>query len=190
MLGAMGARLTLAAGDGEALDDLARQIAEAGGVVQTVNRRPDSVEDTEAIIEQAVDTFGSVDMLIVASGLQPAWLHPRAATGGLGEGHECQRSWSVADGQGVRQAGHRPGEQAAKFCSSHRCEAVTAITSGYTAYCASKGATECNDPGAGDRMGTVRVSPSMRSHRPCSDRESRRGCSPTMSSDAPHENGV
>ena len=71
-LGAMGAKLTLASGGAKPLDDLARRITEAGGVAQTVNRRPDSIEDAEAIVERGVDAFGSVDLLVVASGFNQA----------------------------------------------------------------------------------------------------------------------
>jgi NAD(P)-dependent dehydrogenase (short-subunit alcohol dehydrogenase family) len=72
----MGAKLTLASGSAEPLTDLARRITEAGGVAQTINRRPNGVEDAEAIVEQAVDAFGSVDLLVIASGFnQPGFIH-------------------------------------------------------------------------------------------------------------------
>ena len=71
-LGAMGAKLTLASASTEPLADLAQRITEAGGVAQTINRRPNGPEDAEAIVERAMETFGSVDLLVVASGFNQA----------------------------------------------------------------------------------------------------------------------
>jgi len=140
-LGAMGARLTLASGDAEALTGIARGITDAGGVAQTVNRRPNGPEDAEAIIEQGVDTFGSVDLLVVASGYnQPGFIHKQS----LEEWENVMNAnvrgpWLMAKAFGKRAIDQGTGGKVL-FVSSVRGRHGN--YSGYTAYCTSKGATD------------------------------------------------
>jgi NAD(P)-dependent dehydrogenase (short-subunit alcohol dehydrogenase family) len=68
-LAAAGARLTLAAGGAEQLDRIAEEASRAGAEVETVNRRHDSEVDAEAMVEAAVARHGSLDIVVVASGM-------------------------------------------------------------------------------------------------------------------------
>src|ERR1700684_911063 len=67
-LGALGAKLLLASGSTEELDTVIEDVREAGGHVESIVRRPDSLEDAEAVLQAALDAFGRVDRLVVASG--------------------------------------------------------------------------------------------------------------------------
>jgi NAD(P)-dependent dehydrogenase (short-subunit alcohol dehydrogenase family) len=74
-LGALGCKLLLASGSAEPLAEVAAEVAAVGGEAKTLVRRPDSLEDAEAIVNAAVDAFGKVDTLVVASGLnKPAMI--------------------------------------------------------------------------------------------------------------------
>src|SRR5882757_5495976 len=68
-LGALGARLTLASGDGEAAAELSDGIEAAGGTAQHLSMRPGSLEEAEAMVAAAVDAYGGIDQLVVASGM-------------------------------------------------------------------------------------------------------------------------
>lgn len=140
-LGAMGAKLTLASGDGESLADLARRITEAGGVAQTVNRRPNSLEDAEAIVERGVDAFGSVDLLVVASGFnQAGFIHEQdLADWEKVMDANVRGAWLMAQAFGKRALDQKTGGKVL-FISSVRGRHGN--FSGYTAYCTSKGATD------------------------------------------------
>lgn len=146
-LASLGARLVLASGSAEelaAVADEAREAADGssrGGEVVTVNRRPSSTADTEAMVGEARSRFGGLDMLAVASGMnRPSFIHEMSeedwqavldanATG-------AWRACKAAGAYWIEQ--HRPGK--VLLISSVRGRAGN--YSGYTAYCASKGATD------------------------------------------------
>src|SRR5207302_684378 len=68
-LGALGGKLLLASGTGNELDEVAAEVREVGGEVETIVRRPDKLEDAKAMLDAALGRFGRVDQLIVASGM-------------------------------------------------------------------------------------------------------------------------
>ena len=67
-LGAAGANITLAGGNVVALEELADDPALAGHVA-IARYRPDTPADAEAIVRSAVNAFGQVDGMLVASGM-------------------------------------------------------------------------------------------------------------------------
>lgn len=140
-LGAMGAKLTLASGSAESLADVARRITEAGGVAQTITRRSDDLEDAEAIIEQAVNAYGSVDLLVIASGFnQPGFIHEQdPADWETVMDANVRGAWLMAKAFGKRALEQGTGGKVLLISS---VRGRHGNTSGYTAYCTSKGATD------------------------------------------------
>ena len=140
-LGAMGAKLTLASGSAEPLADLARRITEAGGVAQTINRRPNGVEDAEAIVERGVDAFGAVDLLVVASGFnQAGFIHEQdLADWETVMDANVRGAWLMAQAFGKRALDQGTGGKVLLISS---VRGRHGNYSGYTAYCTSKGATD------------------------------------------------
>ena len=67
-LGALGARLLLVSGSAGALAGVAEEARKAGGEVATLARRPDTQDDTDAMISAARAAYGHVDSVLVASG--------------------------------------------------------------------------------------------------------------------------
>ncbi|MEE8139684.1 MAG: SDR family NAD(P)-dependent oxidoreductase, partial [Alphaproteobacteria bacterium] len=67
-LGALGANLMLASGNEEALETVAKEVVEVGGKAATIVRRPETLEDAEAIRDGALENFGAVKMLAIGSG--------------------------------------------------------------------------------------------------------------------------
>src|SRR5258708_38303033 len=68
-LGALGGKLVLASGSKGELDEVAAEVREAGGEAEAIVRRPDSLEDANAMLDTALKRFGRVDQLVVASGM-------------------------------------------------------------------------------------------------------------------------
>src|SRR5437763_414024 len=68
-LGALGGKLMLASGSRNELDSVAAEVREVGGEVATLARRPDSLDDANAMLDAALARFGRVDQLGVASGV-------------------------------------------------------------------------------------------------------------------------
>ncbi|HEY1720657.1 MAG TPA: SDR family oxidoreductase [Magnetospirillaceae bacterium] len=140
-LGALGGKLVLVSGSEEELKQVAEDVKEAGGEAITVVRRPDSLEDAQAMLQAGIDAFGRVDQLVVASGTNKA-----------GFIHELD----YEDWQAVMDANVRGAWFMAKAVGTHWIEQkikgkvllMSSVRgrhgniSGYTGYCASKGATD------------------------------------------------
>jgi NAD(P)-dependent dehydrogenase (short-subunit alcohol dehydrogenase family) len=67
-LGYAGAKLVVTAGNADTLAELGKELQAANIEAVEVARRPDTEEDCETIVTAAVDAYGRVDILVVASG--------------------------------------------------------------------------------------------------------------------------
>jgi NAD(P)-dependent dehydrogenase (short-subunit alcohol dehydrogenase family) len=140
-LTALGGKVLLASGTKSELEEVAAEVRELGGEPATVVRRPDSLEDAEAMLDAALATFGHVDHLVVASGFsKPGFI----------------QDLDYEDWQAVMDANVRGPWFMAKAVGSYWIERkvrgkVVLMSSvrgrhgnysGYTGYCTSKGATD------------------------------------------------
>lgn len=140
-LGSLGAKLVLASGSQTELEAVLAEVKEVGGEAIAINRRPDTLDDAEAMLKAGLDAFGRVDLLLIASGTNKAGFIQDQA---------------YEDWQNVMDANVRGAWLMAKAVGSYwikesiKGKAVLISStrgrhgnfSGYTAYCASKGATD------------------------------------------------
>jgi NAD(P)-dependent dehydrogenase (short-subunit alcohol dehydrogenase family) len=140
-LGALGGKLVLVSGSEAELMEVKAEVAAVGGEAATFVRRPDSVEDANAIREFALKSFGQIDQLVIASGYNKA---------GFIQDMEYE------DWQAVMDANVRGAWLMAKAIGGYWIEKdikgkmlmMSSVRgrhgniSGYTAYCTSKGATD------------------------------------------------
>lgn len=140
-LGALGAKLLLASGSAEELNAVVRDVREAGGDAASLVRRPDSIEDAEAILKAACAAFGRVDQLVVASGTNKAGFIDKQSY------EEWQRvmdanvrgPWLMAKAVGTYWINEGIKGKVVLMSSTRGRHGNF---SGYTAYCSSKGATD------------------------------------------------
>jgi NAD(P)-dependent dehydrogenase (short-subunit alcohol dehydrogenase family) len=140
-LGALGGKLMLVSGTKNELDEVATEVEEVGGEATTMVRRPDSLEDANAMLDAALNAYGRVDQLVVASGMnKPGFI----------------QDLKYEDWQAVMDANVRGIWFMAKAVGSYWIEnkvrgkmlTMSSVRgrhgnfSGYTGYCASKGATD------------------------------------------------
>jgi NAD(P)-dependent dehydrogenase (short-subunit alcohol dehydrogenase family) len=140
-LGSLGAKLTLAAGDGAAVAALSEKIESAGGTAHHLEMRPETIEQAEAIVDAAVAAYGRVDQLVVASGFnQPGFIEemPPEEWQGVMDAN-VTGAWLMAKAFGQRAIANGGGGKVL-FMSSVRGRHGN--YSGYTAYCSSKGAID------------------------------------------------
>ncbi|MDC7785026.1 SDR family oxidoreductase [Rhodoplanes sp. TEM] len=142
MLAALDVDVTLAGGSVKELAEVAAEVESlGGGRCITVPRRPDTLEDAQAMLDAALAAFGRVDQLVIASGYNKAgFIHEMA----------------YEDWQKVMDANVRGAWFMAKAVGTHFIEKqvkgkvllMSSVrgrhgnVSGYTAYCTSKGATD------------------------------------------------
>src|SRR5262249_43020232 len=68
-LGALGGKLVLASGGEDGLDVGDARVRAVSGAGESMVRRPDSLDDSKAMLDAALKRFGRVDQLVVASGM-------------------------------------------------------------------------------------------------------------------------
>ena len=68
-LGNAGAKLTIAAGNGDSLNELEQELANTGSEVAAIAKRPNTETDCVEIVKTAVSAYGGIDILVVASGI-------------------------------------------------------------------------------------------------------------------------
>ena len=139
-LGSLGAKLVLVSGSKDELEAVAAEVKEIGADYRTLVARPDSLNDAQAMLKTALDAYGRLDQLVVASGMNKAGFIQDLA---------------YEDWQRVMDANVRGPWFMAKAMGSYWIEnkvrgkmlLMSSVRgrhgnySGYTGYCTSKGAT-------------------------------------------------
>lgn len=145
VLAGAGAKLVLAAGNAAALEETAAACRALGAEVRTVLRRPTTEADCAAIVDEATAGFDALDILVVASGLNdpcPIVDMPLDRFEGVMDGN-VNSAWLLcrAFGQRVIPRG-RAGRGTAKVVLMSSARGKLGHPAGYSAYCASKAATD------------------------------------------------
>lgn len=140
-LGALGNKLVLASGSADELADVVAEVEEVGGEAVSIQRRPDSLEDAEAIRALALEKFGRIDQLVIASGYNKAgfiqdlsyedWQAVMDAN--------VRGAWFMAKAIGTWWIDN---EVKGKMLMMSSVRGRHGNISGYTGYCTSKGATD------------------------------------------------
>jgi NAD(P)-dependent dehydrogenase (short-subunit alcohol dehydrogenase family) len=140
-LGSLGVKLLLASGTKDELDEVAAEVRDTGGECTTLVRRPDSLEDAQAMLKAAIDAYGRVDHLVVASGFNKAgfiqdlsyetWQSVMDAN--------VRGPWFMAKAVGTYWIDNNIRGKALLMSS---VRGRHGNVSGYTGYCTSKGATD------------------------------------------------
>ncbi len=140
-LGSLGANLVLASGSKDELDEVGREVRYLGGKVHTVNLRTASLDDTDRMVQEACDAFGGLDLLVVASGMnQPGFIQDMT--------EDTFHAVMDANVYGAWRACKSVGSYWIRESRRGKVLLMSSVRgrhgnySGYTAYCASKGATD------------------------------------------------
>jgi NAD(P)-dependent dehydrogenase (short-subunit alcohol dehydrogenase family) len=141
VLAGAGANVVLSASNAAELQKVADACKELGGKTEIVAKRPSSEANCDAIVKAAVDRFGRLDILVVASGLNKVSKivdQPAADFLEIIDANVTQ-SWLMARAAG-RQMIKQGGGGKVILMSSAR--GLLGHPAGYTAYCASKSAVD------------------------------------------------
>jgi NAD(P)-dependent dehydrogenase (short-subunit alcohol dehydrogenase family) len=140
-LAGAGAKLVLVAGTRKALDAVAEACRKAGAEVEAINRRADSDAACRAVVDAAVERFGRVDILVVASGKnivsKIAEMTPEQFLDVMDV--NVTQSWLMARAAGARMLKQGEGGKVILMSSAR---GLLGHPAGYTAYCASKSAID------------------------------------------------
>lgn len=146
ILAGAGCNLVLAAGNQAALDEIADECRAMGADVTTLNSRPSDEAVCDAMVAAAVKAYGGLDILVVASGMNKVALindmEPKTFTDVMDA--NVTQSWLLARAA----AGQMKAQVAAGTHTGGKIVLVSSARgllghpAGYTAYCASKAATD------------------------------------------------
>jgi NAD(P)-dependent dehydrogenase (short-subunit alcohol dehydrogenase family) len=140
-LAAAGSNVVICAGGAEALKKVGAECERLGGTVESVAKRPNSEANCDAIVKAAVDRFGRVDILVVASGINKvSKIVDQKAEDFLDVmDANVTQSWLMsraAARQMLKQG------QGGKIILMSSARGLLGHPAGYTAYCASKSAVD------------------------------------------------
>jgi NAD(P)-dependent dehydrogenase (short-subunit alcohol dehydrogenase family) len=140
-LGRAGARLTLAAGNSDELAKLSQELTAEGIESSEIARRSNSEADAQAIVERAVNAFGGVDILVVASGMNDVSPIVDMAPERFARVMQAnvEGAWLIARAAGRQMIAQAKGGKVV-FTSSARGK--LGHPAGYSAYCTSKSAVD------------------------------------------------
>lgn len=153
VLAGAGCKLILTAGKKAELDAICKEV---GGEVLSINIRPSSEENCNSIVAQAVEKFGRVDILVVASGKNDvSKIHEMAPARFLDVmDANVTQSWLMAKAvttQMLKQGG------GGKIVLMSSARGLLGHPAGYTAYCASKSAVDGITKALGCELGPVGI---------------------------------
>ena len=150
-LAGAGCNLLLAAANNDALINTKKHCIELGANVESENVRPDNEEICNGLVAKAVEKFGSIDILIIASGLNiVSKIDEMSLEDFLQviDGNVTQ-SWICAKAVAKQMKIQKSGKII--FMSSAR--GLLGHPAGYTAYCASKSAVDGMTKALGCELG-------------------------------------
>lgn len=146
ILAGAGCDVVLAAGNATALKEVARKCQALGARVALVNSRPKTESDCDAMVEAAVDAFGRLDILVIASGMNKVDKIEEMEPSTFNEVVDANltQSWllSRAACKRMKMQNHRSGRSSGKVVLVSSARGLLGHPAGYTAYCASKSAVD------------------------------------------------
>jgi NAD(P)-dependent dehydrogenase (short-subunit alcohol dehydrogenase family) len=154
-LAGAGCRLALAAGNADALNTIAGECRALGADVVELNSRPETEQACQAMVESAVEAFGRLDILVVASGMNKVAKIDEMAPeifNGVMDANVTQ-SWLIARAA-TRQMKRQGGGKIVLMSSAR---GLLGHPAGYTAYCASKSAVDGMTRALGCELGATGI---------------------------------
>lgn len=140
-LGSAGAKLLITAGNGEKLAELKTELTNANVDAEAAQGRPDSEANCDKILNRAVEVYGGIDILVVASGMNDvspiADMSPERFQKVMMANVEGY--WLIARAVGRQLIEQGQGGKVV-FTSSARGK--LGHPAGYSAYCTSKSAVD------------------------------------------------
>ena len=156
VLAGAGCRLVLVAGNAEALEAIADETRGIGAEVAKVNARPSDESACQAMVAEAVSAFGSLDILVVASGQNKVAKIDEMPVETFTDVMDANvtQSWMLAKAATVQMKAQGTGGKIVLVSSAR---GLLGHPAGYTAYCASKAAVDGITKALGCELGPTGI---------------------------------
>ncbi|MEM8653356.1 MAG: SDR family oxidoreductase [Pseudomonadota bacterium] len=152
-LSGAGAKVVLAAGNADAMAEVA---ATCTGETHQINARPDSEDTCAALVAETVNTFGRIDILVVASGMNKVAKIGDMAPDTFAAVMDANvtQSWLMARAASTQMQAQGDGGKIVLMSSAR---GLLGHPAGYTAYCASKAAVDGITKALGCELGPTGI---------------------------------
>ncbi|CUJ81561.1 3-oxoacyl-[acyl-carrier-protein] reductase FabG [Shimia thalassica] len=155
ILAGAGCKLVLVAGNQTALDEIAKECRDMGADVTAINTRPTDEDICNGLVAQAVQAYGKLDILVVASGMNKVALindmAPETFTSVMDA--NVNQTWLLSRAA----AGQMKKQGSGKIVLVSSARGLLGHPAGYTAYCASKAATDGLTKALGCELGAAGI---------------------------------
>jgi NAD(P)-dependent dehydrogenase (short-subunit alcohol dehydrogenase family) len=156
ILAGAGAKLVLVAGNQEALNEIAEECRGMGADVTAINTRPTDEVICADMVAQTVAAYGKLDILVVASGMNKVALindmSPETFQSVMDA--NVTQSWLLARAAAAQMKSQGNGGKIVLVSSAR---GLLGHPAGYTAYCASKAATDGLTKALGCELGATGI---------------------------------
>lgn len=156
ILAGAGCKLALAAGNAQALADIASECRDLGAEVLELNARPSDEAACDQLIADTVAEFGALNTLVVASGMNKVALINDMAADTFTDVMDANvtQTWLLARSA----AGQMKAQgQGGKIVLVSSARGLLGHPAGYTAYCASKAAVDGITKALGCELGPTGI---------------------------------
>ena len=152
-LSGAGCKVALAAGSAEGLDRVAKG---CNGQVHQINSRPDSEELCFELVNETVEVFGRIDILVVASGMNKVAKIDEMTVNTFETvmNANVTQSWMIARAVSRQMIAQGDGGKIVLMSSAR---GLLGHPAGYTAYCASKAAVDGITKALGCELGQTGI---------------------------------
>jgi NAD(P)-dependent dehydrogenase (short-subunit alcohol dehydrogenase family) len=161
VLAGAGCRLVLAAGKASELAAIATECRDGGAEVLEINARPDSEAACADMVAKAVEAFGRLDILVVASGMNKVAKIDEMAPETFLTVMDANvtQSWLLARAATVQMKaqGANSDGNSGKIVFVSSARGLLGHPAGYTAYCASKAAVDGITKALGCELGPLGI---------------------------------
>ncbi|WP_415404811.1 SDR family NAD(P)-dependent oxidoreductase [Tateyamaria sp. SN3-11] len=152
-LSGAGAKVVLAAGNADAMAEVAGTCT---GDTHQINARPESEDACAALVAETVSTYGRIDILVVASGMNKVAkigdMTPETFEGVMDA--NVTQSWLMARAASAQMQAQGDGGKIVLMSSAR---GLLGHPAGYTAYCASKAAVDGITKALGCELGPTGI---------------------------------
>lgn len=160
-LAGAGCKLVLAAGNAAALQEIADECVAVGAEVESVNARPQDEAGCAAMVGAAVQRFGRLDILVVASGMNKVAKirdMPLETFTSVMDANVTQ-SWMLAKAASVQMTAQIEAgtSDRGKIVLVSSARGLLGHPAGYSAYCASKAAVDGMTKALGCELGPTGI---------------------------------
>lgn len=156
VLAGAGCNLVLAAGNDQALQEISTECRDMGAAVSAQNVRPNDEATCQKLVDESVAAFGSLDILVVASGMNKVALindmEPDTFTDVMDA--NVTQSWLIARAAAGQMKAQGEGGKIVLVSSAR---GLLGHPAGYTAYCASKAAVDGMTKALGCELGPTGI---------------------------------